>query len=465
MKITFFGGINEIGGNKILIESSSTKFFIDFGLSFSKFGKYYTDFLQPRLCNGIGDLLDLEIIPDLDGIYRNDLLANEGRKTSDEPKIDGVFLSHAHSDHVGHVSLLHKDMNIFCGETCKIILKALQESSMGGFENDYYWFRENFVKRRDKPKTERKYVTFRTGDKIKINDIEVEPIHVDHSIPGSYAFIIYTPEGNIAYTGDFRSHGTKSYMTEDFIERAKEEKIDILLCEGTRVNEREKSLSEEEVYQKVKEIIRKTRNMVFVNFSFKDVDRLNTFFKACRDGERIFAVSTKLAFLIKELQKDKHLNLPNFDEIKVYMHRSKWGIYEKEDYNTWERDFLDGDYVTAEDLKKSQEKYVLFMDFFDLKELIDIKPKAGSSYIYSSSEPHNEEQLIDFERLKNWINRFGLEMYTIHASGHANYNEIGSLIEKIGAKKVVPIHTEHPFMFENFTKNLIIPSYSEPIEL
>ena len=31
---------------------------------------------------------------------------------------------------------------------------------------------------------ERKFKTFRTGDKIKIGSIEVEPIHVDHSIPG-----------------------------------------------------------------------------------------------------------------------------------------------------------------------------------------------------------------------------------------------------------------------------------------
>lgn len=36
----------------------------------------------------------------------------------------------------------------------------------------------------------RKINTFRTGDKFKIGSLEVEPIHVDHSVPGAYGFII-----------------------------------------------------------------------------------------------------------------------------------------------------------------------------------------------------------------------------------------------------------------------------------
>jgi mRNA degradation ribonuclease J1/J2 len=30
-KLTFYGGVNEIGGNKILIEDKGTKVFFDFG--------------------------------------------------------------------------------------------------------------------------------------------------------------------------------------------------------------------------------------------------------------------------------------------------------------------------------------------------------------------------------------------------------------------------------------------------
>lgn len=33
--LTFYGGVNEIGGNKILLEDKDTRVFLDFGKSFS----------------------------------------------------------------------------------------------------------------------------------------------------------------------------------------------------------------------------------------------------------------------------------------------------------------------------------------------------------------------------------------------------------------------------------------------
>ena len=63
---------------------------------------------------------------------------------------------------------------------------------------------------------------FRTGTKIKVDHVTVEPIHVDHSIPAAYGFIIQTSEGAIVYTGDLRRHGPRKDLTEEFIEKAKE---------------------------------------------------------------------------------------------------------------------------------------------------------------------------------------------------------------------------------------------------
>jgi ribonuclease J len=464
-KITFYGGINEIGGNKILLETSGASIFLDFGLSFAKFGKFYSDFLQPRVSNGIGDYVDLGIIPDLEGVYRNDLLANEGRKTFEKPKIDGVLLSHAHADHSSNIALLHKDMKIFCGETSKMILKALQETGQSFFYYDFYFYKENFVNRNKKPEIERKFHTFRTGDKLKINDIEIEPIHVDHSIPGAYGFIIHTPDGSLAYTGDIRLHGPKGFMTREFVSKAKDEKVDMLLCEGTKINEQEKGLSEEQVYRKVKDIINETKNLVFVNFPIKDVDRLNSFFKACEDCGRELAIPTKLAYLLKELEKDKNLQIPRLKDLKIYLHKTNWGLYSPEDYNKWEKQFFNYECMTGDDVSKKQEKYVVFMDFYDLKELINIKPKDDSTYIFSTSEPHDEEQLIDFKRMNNWIKHFGLRFYTAHASGHASAEELREVVKEIDPKKVVPIHTEHPLMFRKFFDRVIIAEENKTISL
>ena len=85
-------------------------------------------------------------------------------------------------------------------------------------------------------------------------------MHVDHSIPGAYGFIVYGDE-TVVYTGDLRLHGPRSDMTFDFVERAKQAKPDVLIIEGTRVNETKRGLSEEDVKRKVSEFIRRTKNL------------------------------------------------------------------------------------------------------------------------------------------------------------------------------------------------------------
>jgi ribonuclease J len=167
-KLIFFGGVNEIGGNKVLIEDGDTRIFLDFGMSFNQVSKYYTEFLQPRTCSGLGDLIELGIIPNLKGIYRNDLLKHEGMPLTEEPTIDGVFVSHAHADHSWNIALLHPEIPIYCGFTCKLMLKAAQETSRGTYYEDFYTFRECFVTRKKRPEKERNFITFRTGDKIKV---------------------------------------------------------------------------------------------------------------------------------------------------------------------------------------------------------------------------------------------------------------------------------------------------------
>ena len=49
VKLTFYGGVNEIGGNKILLEDNGTKLFLDFGLSFVTAPcRVYADRCLPR---------------------------------------------------------------------------------------------------------------------------------------------------------------------------------------------------------------------------------------------------------------------------------------------------------------------------------------------------------------------------------------------------------------------------------
>ena len=107
--ITLHGAVEEIGGNKILIEDGATKLFFDFGLSFGKYGNYFSPYLQPRRYSIISDYMNLGLLPNLTGLYRQDY-EKRFRETSPEPKYDGVILSHPHLDHAGFL----QDVKQFC---------------------------------------------------------------------------------------------------------------------------------------------------------------------------------------------------------------------------------------------------------------------------------------------------------------------------------------------------------------
>ena len=128
VELSFYGGVKEIGGNKILLQDQDTKIFLDFGMSFGKRGQFFEEFLTPRTANGIGDFLQMGLIPEIPGIYREDLLTHFGKKP-EETDIQGVLLSHAHADHANYISFLHKDIPVYCGRTCLSILEAVEEQS------------------------------------------------------------------------------------------------------------------------------------------------------------------------------------------------------------------------------------------------------------------------------------------------------------------------------------------------
>jgi ribonuclease J len=64
VRLTFYGGVNEIGGNKILIEDKGTRVILDFGMSYSDRRKFFID---PTLSSGDErDLLEFGILPAID---------------------------------------------------------------------------------------------------------------------------------------------------------------------------------------------------------------------------------------------------------------------------------------------------------------------------------------------------------------------------------------------------------------
>jgi ribonuclease J len=422
--LTFYGGVNEIGGNKILLRDGDVKVLFDFGMSFALRKQFYSPpFLSPK---SEKSLKELGILPRIEGIY------NDGKP----PEIDAVFISHAHMDHSAYISFINRQIPVYCGETTQIILQALSEMRRADFEFNV----EGIT-----------FKPFRTGNTIKIDSVRIEPIHVDHSVPGAYGFIIHTSNGAIVYTGDFRVHGAKPEMTSDFVAKAKEAEPSAVITEATNMTGAQVS-SEPEVENKLNNIVKQTDGIVFAEFSNTDVDRLNSFHRIAKKNGRCVAVSLRQAYLINALRRDKGLKIPDLNDESMLVFRKS-----KKRYDKWESQIIEqfkSKVVDVFDVSKQQCRTILALSFYDLEELVEIQPEAGSCYILSASEPFNEEMAIDYERLVHWLCHYGLPQYHAHVSGHIMPLQLKATLKEISATKIFPVHTENVDLVAKFMRDL-----------
>ncbi|MBN1676934.1 MAG: MBL fold metallo-hydrolase [Candidatus Thermoplasmatota archaeon] len=434
VSITVHGGAGQIGGNKILLEDRDTRIFLDFGEPFGLLDDYFVDFLSPREGRfGLRDYFHFKLMPRIKGVYDEEYLEDTDL-TYVPPEFDAIFISHMHFDHSMHLRFADRNIPVYLGATANAIRRSWTETSLGKVKFGEHEFRE-----------------FRTGSKIKVGSIEVEPIHVDHSTPGAYGFIVHTSEGAIAYTGDLRLHGPRGDMTEDFVARASSERPIAMICEGTRVSESDprENMSEVDVGKRARELVSSSDKLAIVSFYPKDVDRIRTFRDVAKATGRKFVVSAKVAHMLKMLQDDEHIDAPDpmrDSSMLVYVRRMAnmdRVKYEKVYAELLEKDahVVDSDYV-----RKHQAELMMHTDFFQLTELIDIQPKRDSLFIRSKSEPFEEDDIQE-EVLQNWVNWFGLDFRQAHASGHASMSEIFSIIDRVSPGVVIPVHTEHPELF------------------
>jgi len=440
VKLTFYGGIEEIGGNKILIEDGDTRVFFDFGQSFTFGENCFTSWLRARPINGLGDYFEFNLLPKIQGLYAQDQLIFTDLKFV-KKRFDAVFLSHAHFDHINHIEFLDPEIPVYLGAGTKLFLEAMEDTS--GF-NDY---------------GEHQYHTFRTGNEIKIGNLKVEPIHVDHSIPAAYGFLIHTSDGTIVYTGDIRTHGPRNDMTEEFMKKARASEPIAMICEGTRVVEKEKRkpYSEQKVETLSDKVVSSTDKMVFFARYSRDMDRFRSLYTVTVNNGRQIVISPKIAYLLTKLVEDPNLDLPDplkDENILVYYKRKRSGQFDERDYYLWERKFMDK-LVNYQYIHDNQSKLVMDLNFYQFAELIDIKPEANSQFIHSMSEPFSEEDIED-QVMHNWLDHFNIKFHQLHASGHMNKEQIMNLIKYVNPRKVYPIHTENQTLFKKKFNNVQI---------
>lgn len=433
--LIFYGGVGEIGGNKILLKDGDARFFIDFGKNFEKERRFFDQpYLAPREEK---HLLSLGILPDIGGLYRKD---------EAEPNVDAILLSHAHMDHTDYIRYVKSNVPVYCNEITWAMIMAKEFS--GKAPSDEYTIAKLT---KDGEQMIQNFKPLPTAKWTKIaSDIKVQPIEVDHSVLGACGFLIDTSDGYIVYTGDFRMHGPRKETSEKFIEKAEELKPKALIIEGTNIVDA-RVATEQEVFQKTNELISETTHLTMANFSTTDIDRLQTFFSLAKKHGKKLAISMKQAFLIHILKSKANLNTIDLKDPDIYIFMRK-----KKIPSAYERR-IKGEYPNVKqclELSKIQEELILVTSFFDMNEMCDLKPSTGTKFILSHSEPYNEEMEIDHQKLLNWLEHYGIPLYHIHASGHALPHQLKETIAKIAPNKVFLIHTERPKLYEKYVKDL-----------
>ena len=358
--LEFYGGVNEIGGNKIKLNLDATSLLLDFGMSFSEAGKYFADFSNPRKGNGLEDYFELGLLPRIKGIYREDYLRHKGHPFDEKPAVDGLLLSHAHADHADYIGFLREDIPLYMSEISKLIFEVLDD--IGNQSKEILVYKPQFKYYRNGEKyskvTTRQEAPHKRDIRIlkpyeveNIGNLEVQLAPVDHSLPGAAAYFIKGKENGkkIIYTGDLRFHGRNKKDSFDFLEKAIEFSPEIMVCEGTRIDSAEnlkddKFKYEEEIEDSAYELINEYNGLVIVNFPLRDLDRLITFHNLAKRTDRTLLITLKQAYMLNHLEKHLKNNIyPTIKDkhIGVHIPRRGNGAYPFDSYGLFKEDLKD----------------------------------------------------------------------------------------------------------------------------
>ncbi|MBN2268089.1 MAG: ribonuclease J [Acholeplasmataceae bacterium] len=191
-QIRFFalGGLGENGKNMYVVEVDQQLFILDAGIKYPGQELYGVD----------------EIVPD----YRMLIRAKD--------RIKGIFLSHAHEDHIAAIPHILRDMNVpvyASNFTMQIVLDMLKEEDISIDKLKLHTITQNSI--------------------IKFGNVKVTFFNTTHSIPESVGIAIHTVDGVIVYTSDFTFDQSSDLMYQtDFrkINEIAEKNVLMLLSES-----------------------------------------------------------------------------------------------------------------------------------------------------------------------------------------------------------------------------------------
>jgi len=392
LKIIPLGGLEEVGRNMTLFEYKNKVLIVDMGLQFPEEDMHGIDYIIPNIS------------------YLTD---------NKEKDVVGVIITHGHLDHFGAVPHLMKRLGnppIFSTRLTKALI-----------------MRRQF----DHPESGNINVSeFSKNDIIKLPPFEIEFFHVNHNIPDSVGLLIKTEVGNVLHTGDFKfDHSPVGDEPADIarIVELASKGVDVLMSDSTNAETPGYTISESEVERNLEDVIKQVKGRVIAATFGSLTNRVQEFVNiAERQGKYLaldgysmktnFEIARELGYI-----KVKKGTMISVKEMAKYPDNKVMLVCTGAQG--------EGEAVLMR-IANREHKYVQL--------------HKGDSVIFSSSViPGNERSI---QSLKDVLMTQGATVYhskllDIHASGHAQQEDLKLMINLVKPKYLIPIHG-HRFMLQ-----------------
>ena len=398
VKLISLGGIGSIGKNMNLLEQGDDIMIIDCGLMFP-------DEEQPGV--------DL-ILPDMTYVYEN------------ADRVRGVVLTHGHEDHIGALPYLLEQMALPVWGT-RLTLGLVQAKL------------EEF---RIQPGCE--FIEIETHETYEVGSFGFEPIRVNHSIPDAVGMVVYTEQGLIVHSADFKFDQTPTEgLPADFhaFARAGAQDPIALIVDTTNCGEEGTSGSEMQVREALFEIVEEAPGRVLMTTFASNIGRLQQAIDAAAEyGRKIAITGRSMERNVGVAGRLERIDIPPGLRID---------IRQIDDYPDDELVIL----VTG-----SQGEPLSALSRIARGAHDWIKIHADDTVVMSSSAIPGNEALI--WKTVNGLARQGAHVLYgegyVHVSGHAKNEEIKLMVNLVRPKYLIPYHGEyrHMLAFRDLAEDL-----------
>ena len=418
IKITPLGGLGEIGGNFMVVETNTSAIIVDVGMSFPSEDMHGVDIL----------------IPDFTYI----------RKIQD--KIDGIVITHGHEDHIGALAYFFKKFQYNIYATPLPLGMLSNKFDEHGLKKEKKFF---------KPVEKRKI--------YKIGDFEVEWMHVTHSIIDASSLAITSEAGTIIHTGDFKIDHTPidGYPTDMHrFAHYGEKGVLCLLSDSTNSYREGITKSESTVGPTFDRIFKNAKGRVIMSTFSSNIHRV---YQAIEHGIKH---NRKVCVIGRSMERNLDIAM-ELGYVKLD-HRIFIDPHEVGKYN-------DKDVLIITTGSQGETMSALFRMATDEHRHVKIKP-SDQIIISAKAIPGNEASV---SRVLNHLIKAGAKVAyqdfsEIHVSGHAAIEEQKLMIRLCKPKFFLPVHGEYNHIHKHKQtaiacgvnpKNILLMSDGDQVEL